>query len=156
MGEILKTLNGLMDYVDDRIDKAKRGPRPERVYVLNELTRIKAELLNAKNRATVNNNTSYKDLGALINSGLSAVSYSSTGYSYTDPAYFPQGSCGDSCVNKKLSGDDAAAGEEDSNGGLLDALLKMFEELEKENDEVDIKASEPKCFRLSFKLKEPW
>lgn len=153
MGEILKTLDGLMDYVDDRIDKAKRGPRPERVYVLNELTRIKAELLNAKDRATVNNSTSLEDLGVLIKPGLSTGTCSVTGYPYSIVGY-PYKE--DSCVNEEPSGDDAAAGEEDSEGGLLRALLKMFEEMEKENDEADIKASEPKYFRLSFKLKEPW
>ena len=156
MGEILKTLDGLMDYVDDRIDKAKRGPRPERVYVLNELTRIKAELLNAKNRAMVNNSTSFEDLGASIKPGLWTGTSSITGYPYKDSTYLLQISDSSSCVNEESSGDDAAAGEEDSEGGLLRALLKMFEELEKENDEADIKASEPKYFRLSFKLKEPW
>ena len=156
LGEILKTLDGLMDYVDDRIDKAKRGPRPERVYVLNELTRIKAELLNAKYRAMVNNNTSFKDLGALTQPALSTNSCSSTSYPYKGPAYIFQGPYGVSYVNKESSGDDVAAGEKDSNEGLFDALLKMFEEIEKENDEADIKGIEPKHFTISLKFKEPW
>lgn len=153
MGEILKTLDGLMDYVDDRIDKAKRGPRPERVYVLNELTRIKAELLNAKDRATVNNSTSLEDLGVLIKPGLSTGTCSVTGYPYSVVGY-PYKE--DSCVNEEPSGDDAAAGEEDSEGGLLRALLKMFEELEKENDEADIKASEPKPLTFRLRFRGPW
>ena len=59
MGDIKEALdryNNLLEFVERRIEKGKGLPRPHRVFALNELTAIKAEILE-----------DIKELGALDN-----------------------------------------------------------------------------------------
>lgn len=79
MGDIKEALdryNNLLEFVERRIEKGKGLPRPHRVFALNELTTIKAEILE-----------DIKELVALDN--FKTISYSTAGYStiLTQPNY---------------------------------------------------------------------